>query len=184
MRLASFMESHGRAITLAAGTHLFRQGDPEPPCFLLQEGLLKAYYLTAEGKDFIKSFFMEGAVIGSLRSGFEAIPCPYSVVALEPCSLIALPLAELRRATTNDLELANELIDFLVTLAIKKERREHDFLILSPAENYRQLQRDMPRLVERITQNDTAKYLGITPVALSRIRRRRARSTSPGHGRK
>lgn len=49
-------------------------------------------------------------------------------------------------------------------------------LALSPEENYRQLLAESPDLAQRLTQNDIARYLGITPVALSRIRGRRRRA--------
>jgi len=66
----------------------------------------------------------------------------------------------------------NDLIDALIALAMRKERREHAFLTKSPEENYRELAAESPGLVQRLTQNDIARYLGITPVALSRIRGR------------
>lgn len=180
MRFETFLRRHGRPRSLEQGAHLFRQGDTVPPCYLLRVGLLKAYYLTRDGKEFIKSFFCEGAILGSLRAGEEDIPCPFSVVALEPCQLVGVPLALLRESLRNDLELANEVIDALIELALRKERREHDFLVLSPEDNYRRLRADSPELLQRLTQNDIARYLGITPVALSRIRARMHRSGKSG----
>ena len=53
---------------------------------------------------------------------------------------------------------------------MKKERREYEFLCLSAEERYRLLIKRSPDLVRQVTQNEIARYLGITPVALSRIR--------------
>lgn len=179
MTLAEFIAQHGQPRTLPRGSFLFHQGDAQPPCVHLRRGLLKATYLTADGKEAIKSFFLAPTLVGSLRAEFEGIPAPYSVEALEDCDVVALPLERLRTTAQSDLSLANELVALLIQLAIKKERREHDFLLLSPEDHYRQLQQDIPDLLGRVTQNDLARYLGITPVALSRIRGRMARRKHP-----
>ena len=57
-----------------------------------------------------------------------------------------------------------------VEASIKAARRHH-FTNGAP-ERYRLLCERSPELIERLTQKDIARYLGITPVALSRIRAR------------
>ena len=64
------------------------------------------------------------------------------------------------------------MIDMLLNFAMKKEKREFEFLCLSPETRYRQLAQNSPALLNRITQNDLAKYLGVTAVGLSRIKKR------------
>jgi CRP-like cAMP-binding protein len=63
---------------------------------------------------------------------------------------------------------------FLALLALKKERREASFLLLDAGERYEAFLEDFADLVPRLPQYHIASYLGITPVALSRIRSRRA----------
>ena len=55
---------------------------------------------------------------------------------------------------------------------ISKERRERELLMLSAEERYRLFLGRYKHLEKRIPQYQIAAYLGITPVALSRIRRR------------
>ena len=69
----------------------------------------------------------------------------------------------------NPKEISNLMIEALFNLSIKKEQREYEFLCLSAPERYSIFKEKQPDLIERITQNDLARYLGITPVALSRI---------------
>ena len=66
------------------------------------------------------------------------------------------------------------MINSLISLAIKKERREYEFLCLSAPERFALLKQRDPELVAKLTQNDIARYLGITPVALSRIKQRQS----------
>ena len=64
-----------------AGEHIFRQGDEDRSVYVLQTGLLKAYYLSDEGKENIKSFIQPGELIGSLAaetSPYDPVAAPFS----------------------------------------------------------------------------------------------------------
>jgi hypothetical protein len=52
------------------------------------------------------------------------------------------------------------------------EERVVSFVTQKPEERYRQLLLKQPDLLQRIPQHYVANYLGITPVSLSRIRKR------------
>ncbi len=175
MKFAEFLSSRGRPLRLDAGDHLFRQGDENRCLYLLQDGLLKAYYVTAAGREYTKSFIQAGDLIGSLAAAYLREPCSFSLVALEEARALELDFDVLRRATEEDLELASATVDHLLRFAMKKERREHDFLTRSAQERYRMLEEHSPEILSRVTQKDIALYLGITPVALSRIRGRRSK---------
>ena len=59
----------------------------------------------------------------------------------------------------------------LEQLAIKKERREADFLLMSATERYEKFLQEYAHIVDSIPNYHIASYLGITEVGLSRIRR-------------
>lgn len=158
--------------TYERGSAILRQGDLAPNIFFLKRGLAKLVYLTAEGKEFIKSFIDEGNFMGSLVSQIEGGGSTFSIICLETSHVESVPYILLDRLAQQDstvLQLFNILFR---NLALKKEHREHDFLCLSPEERYRKFLTAMPRIPGRISQNDIALYLGITPVALSRIKSR------------
>ena len=174
MQFTEFVESQGRPARYATGEHLFRQGDENRSVFILREGLLKAYYLSGEGKENIKSFIQPGELIGSLASAYFKEDCSFSVVCLEPSLVIELDFDSLYAAAKQDLDMASAMVDALLNFAMRKEQRERQFLTESAEESYRFLLERSPELFDRVTQKDIARYLGITPVALSRIRRRRS----------
>ena len=70
--------------------------------------------------------------------------------------------------------MASAMVEHLLNFSMKKERREREFLTESAEERYRMLMDRSPELFDKVTQKDIARYLGITPVALSRIRKRNA----------
>ena len=53
-----------------------------------------------------------------------------------------------------------------------KEQREAEFLLGDALTRYRNFRRRYPGLEARLAQYHVASYLGITPVALSRIRKK------------
>lgn len=172
MKLSEFVAANGRLITKAAGAHLFRQGDQDTSLYIVKHGLLKAYYLSEDGKENIKTFISEGGKIGSLVAGYRQESCTFSLVCMENCELLLLTFADLQEASRTDLELSTEVVEFLLNFGIRKELREFELLCLTAEERYRRLLIEMPKLFDRVTQNEIARYLGVTPVGLSRIKTR------------
>jgi len=172
MNFKDFLKEQGQTIHKAKGGHLFRQGDMDMSLYYIKSGLLKAYYISEEGKEFVKSFLMPENVMTNLTSSHLKRPCSYSVICLEPSILIKVTFKELYQRSQEDQSIAGTIIELLLNLALKKERREYEFLCLSAEKRYGLMQENMPELLEKITQNDIARYLGITPVALSRIKNR------------
>ena len=162
---------NGREIPVCAGDHLFSQGDDDSNVYFVKRGMLKAYYIRADGKEHIKSFLPEGSIIGSMVALVDHAPCTFSLMAVEDGVVTGLPFAELKAAAEQDIALANVLIDFLSVYGKRKERREYELLSLSPEERYSVLLETMPDVADRVNQADLAAYIGVTPQALSRIKR-------------
>lgn len=170
--LSTYFKEFGEPIKLGERDVVFRQGERNDFLYFIQAGLLKAFYVTTSGKERIKSFLMEGDVIGNLSALMSGDGCSFTLTCLEPSSLIRVRFSELLNRAEDDSLVANQLVRLLAGLAAKKERREYEFLCLSAEERYETLMDTAPELLKRVTQNDIARYLGITPVALSRIRSR------------
>lgn len=172
MDVNRYIRYHGEHRNYNKGDRLLAQGELCKDLYFVERGLIKVFYLTSNGREFVKSFITENAFITSLRSLMLGETSRFTVICLEPSSVIQLDFQELMSLATNDLEMSNSLNEALFQLAIKKEQREYEFLCLSAEERYQLLMDRSPHLAERVNQADIARYLGITPVALSRIRHR------------
>lgn len=151
--------------------HIFSQGDTNQYIYLIKKGALKAYYNDDEGKEYIKSFLFPGDNIANSQALNGGL-CTFSLLCLKEVELVKLPYQKVREATANNLEAANCIIELLMSFAMKKEQREFELLCLSAEKRYEKLLAKSKNISEQITQNDIARYLGITPVALSRIKHR------------
>lgn len=80
---------HSRAVRLAKGQELFHKGDPGSELFVILAGRLKAVTTSENASDVLFSLMDAGEVCGELAllSGAERSA---SVVAVEPCDLLAL----------------------------------------------------------------------------------------------
>jgi CRP-like cAMP-binding protein len=170
--MQEYLASMGMKRYFQKASLLQQQGQTQGKLFFIQEGLVKAYYHTRHGKVFIKSFISAGEVIGSMQALVAGQACSFSIMALEPTTAFEINPSTLLEAITQQPELAQWLNHFLLKLTMKKEMREFEFLCLTAEERYLRLYQHQPDLVARVTQQDIAQYLGITPVALSRIRKR------------
>ena len=172
MNISEFIALYGTRETYRKGQHIFRQGDDDHCLYVIESGLLKAYYLNEEGNEQVKSFLTTNSIIGSLLSCYSKLQCSFNLLCLEPASVIKIPFDLLHQLSQQDLTLAVELQQYLLMLAMKKEKREYELLCLPAEQRYQQLLNDMPELFSKVTQKDIAHYLGITNVALSRIKKR------------
>ena len=161
----------------AKGEDIFRQGDLCPDIFIMARGLVKLHYVTYDGKEWIKSFITDRGILGSRASQSLGQPSTFSATCLEDTTVTPLLYKTFETQCSKDPELATKVFQFFQWLGLKKELREHDLLCLSAEQRYRNFQADQSALAARITQTDMARYLGITPIALSRIKGRLAQGS-------
>ena len=152
--------------------YMFSQGEVCRDVFFMRKGLVKLYYNTVDGKEWIKSFIADKGIIGSRASQTLGKASPFSALCLEETEVLKLPYAEFEQICFDDLSLARSVFYFNQWLGVKKEVREYQLLCLSAEEAYAEFVSENPGLAERITQIDIARYLGVTPIALSRIKKR------------
>lgn len=149
-------------------------GDVAGSVGFVATGLFRMVY-TVDGDERTKDFQHEGQFTGSLASLLIGAPARFSVVAMEPSVLL-----EIRRERLFELSDRFPVWDrmrrnYAEQLFLYKEAREASLLLDSPEDRYLQFVRERPDLLQRVPLRHIASYLGITPEALSRIRRRTLR---------
>lgn len=155
-----------------AGTHVLEAGQVVDTLYFLLAGLARYYYLDTQGREFNKSFSGPGQVLSSVSSLVSGQPAPFFVQALQPSECLAIPYKQFVRLAEHYPPWARLRLILLEQLVIKKEGREADFLLLSAEARYRKFLAEFAPLCETIPNYHIASYLGISEVALSRIRRR------------
>lgn len=158
--------------SLPKGAPVFAAADGSDDVVLLLSGLVKLVYTTAEDEDWIKSFILDQGVFSG-RGAADAGPGEaYSAVCLEPCRFVRLPRGFVQGAVASDAGLSARYAEFAEWVLARKQAREAALLTMTAEARYLALRAGAPAALARLPQGDVARFLGITPVAFSRIRRR------------
>lgn len=156
---------------LKKGDHFIREGSIPARFGFVVNGLFRYYYLNARGGEFTKGFFPENNFITSYTAMKAHRPTYYSIEALEDSDIVVVDYHHWKSLTDSHPCWTHFLLALLEKGYAKKEARERELLVLSAEERYRIFLDQFPHLETRIRQHLIASYLGITPVALSRIRK-------------
>lgn len=158
--------------SLPKGAACFAPGDGSADVFLLLSGLVKLVYTTESGEDWVKSFILDQGIFSG-RGASDAVPGEsYGATCLEPCRLVRLPRAFVEAQVKTDPQVQADYEQFSTWVLARKQAREAALLTLSPEARYRALLTHAPQALARLPQGDIARFIGITPIAFSRIKRR------------
>jgi len=156
----------------AAGEALFRPGEVDASIHYLLHGLVRYFYLPEDGKERNHSFAAEGNLVGCLPVYIGVGPCTFTVEALESTTSLAIPSNIIRSMEDRHHCWSKLKLRLVEHVAIRKEAREAEFLTDTAETRYRNFLTRYASLAGRIPQYHIASFLGITPVGLSRIRKR------------
>ncbi|WP_317044374.1 Crp/Fnr family transcriptional regulator [Flavobacterium hercynium] len=150
---------------------LIEAGKTEKYLSFIDKGIFRLY-IPRESEDLTFGFAFEGNFISAYDSFLTQMPCTYSIQALVDTTVWQISYDNLQ----NIYEISKEG-NFIGRLAgeslyLQKARREISFLTNSAEERYLALFSQKPELFKYIPLKYIASYIGITPQALSRIRKR------------
>lgn len=149
-----------KILKVKKGQLIQRQGELNSKVYKVESGLLRSYSIDSKGKEHIYMFAPENWLVADNCAVNR--PCELFIDALEDSILIVsekeetIQNADVRSLVKRLFTLQHRIIKLISSNAI--ERYEH-FI-----ETY-------PDIVQRVPQRMIASYLGITPEALSRVRK-------------
>ena len=142
---------------------------------IVRTGLVRHFYVDAKGRESVKAFRGPGEFSAPYAELIQRKPSRTFIQALAPTELLTFEVARFDALAEDSLELQRLARRFVEQHFVAKEQREYEFLQLSAEERYRQFCAERPEHLSHIPQHQVASYIGITPVALSRIRARVAK---------
>jgi CRP-like cAMP-binding protein len=168
----ALFKREGVVQNFAAGATLLEQGDTAQRVYLVQHGGLRLSHNDAQGRDINLQFFFEGQSVASFESFYLQSPSMFALTAMEETQVIAVDGKVVLDALQHDARL---MAAFTTHICYRFIDYTHYFLNRiekSPEDRYRDLEQTNPELIARVPHYELASYLGITPVSLSRIRKR------------
>lgn len=160
----------GKLKHIASGNHLFRSGDTPNCLSFICSGVGCNYYIKPDGTRRNKSFLQTGDVAACLSSLHLNKPTRFSCEALTDIVYFEIPFSQLSVLMAQHAGWQVVLNSLVTKLALKKEAREADLLLLSAQQMYVEFIEQFPELAKQLPNYHIAAYLGISEVSLSRIR--------------
>jgi CRP-like cAMP-binding protein len=133
------------------------------------------YFNVVNGEEITSYFSFENEFVSSYKSFLTHTPALNYIQALEPTLLVTFSQKSMQQMLANPL-LAHKMERFGRLVAefylICYEDRMSSFINKTPEERYMDLFSTRRDILKRMPQHYIAHFLGITPVSLSRIKRR------------
>jgi CRP-like cAMP-binding protein len=138
----------------------------------LKTGVVRAFFINQEGKDYNKQFFVGESIIGAYSSLLTGNANLIAQQALTDCVIYTCEHKQLTMLFDEcpDLErFARKIAEFYF---LEKEKKEIEIVLLDATQRYILFKREFPTLEQLISQFHIASYLGVSATQLSRIRRK------------
>ena len=139
----------------------------------IQSGVVRLFIPKEESdKEITFGFSFKNQFVSAYDSFLTRAPSAYQLQALTETTLLSISYADLQ-SVYKTTQIGN-LIGRLTAerLFLLKSKREQNLLNLSAKERYIKLFAERPELIKVIPLKYISSYIGVTPQALSRIRKR------------
>ena len=159
---------------LVEGEVYIRFGSASRKLAYIKKGLIRTSYLKENGEDITILLRWEDQFFSSYDSIFFNQASRFTYQALEPTVILEANYDEFMDFLNSKAVYAKAKDFFLLSMLAENMERVESFVLLNPEERYLRLIKEKPNIVQRCPDKYIATLLGITPVSLSRIRKRLA----------
>jgi len=151
------------------GDLILKQGDTCRYLYFINDGLVKVCSYKND-KEFIMRFFSENALFSVFDSFVTQTASKYIIEVLEDAKITFVG-----RDALDDLCQRHHCIERLFRIVatdtlVRMTKRINEMLEEEASERYTRFLIENRPIIQRLSLGDMAKYLGITPQSLSRIR--------------
>jgi len=158
---------------LMRGEYLLRAGEHASEAAIVVRGLVREHFVMQDGTERTKAFVLAGQPTGSLADLLSGAPSRAYIVAEEPTRLLCVSFAESLALAERSEGWRNYGVQLMQRILLVKAEREYELLGMDAQARYALFTTRYPGLEAQVSARHVASYLGITPVHLSRLRRRR-----------
>jgi CRP-like cAMP-binding protein len=181
LTLQKFVQSHFvtnkklpfeiQTIKFKKNSILLAPGEIEKNIYFLSSGIVESSIPSSKNQTKIYDFAFTGQFFCSLSSFITQEPTDLTFTCLTNCTIDIIAKESFDKALEKSV-FANKFMkyfyEYIYLLRVQKER---DLLTLTAKERYLKLIKTHPEIVQQIPIWKVAKYLGVHPRSLSRLRR-------------
>jgi CRP-like cAMP-binding protein len=154
------------------GAQLIRVGSVQRAVFFVRKGLVRAFQINNRGDEVTTLIRQENQFVVSPDVLLFDQPSQAYFETLEPTEVFYIDYDVLQAIVTKYPRLEANRRFILLNMLKELSHRLHSFVLQTPEERYLSFVEENPDLTHRVPDKYIANILGITPVSLSRIRKR------------
>lgn len=168
----SILLTNTTEMELKKNDYFVKEGEVSREIGILTKGMVRAFYVTEDGKEYNKTLFAAPSIIGSYVSLITGQPNRLPQQALTDCMVTKIPLRTIENLSEEHIEMERLRRKIAEHFFVLKEKRELEMALLQAEERYLIFRKEFPDAEQLITQYHIASYLGISATQLSRIRKK------------
>lgn len=156
---------------LKKGEFILREGEVCNHVTFINKGFVRVYNIIRD-EELTINFGFDGNYVTDYSSFVSRHPSLDFIVAMEDLEVLQLNYADMNSAYEKYpvwQKFGRLIAEYILIFVVERNR---SLLFQTPEERYLSLMKDRPKVIANVPLKFIASYLGITPEALSRIRRR------------
>ncbi len=150
---------------------LLLQGEVSKHAYFVEEGCLRIWH-NNDGTDVTLQFFLKNDIVSSLESFFYGRPSNFGIEAITSTVVRSIDRDAFEKLMDRSDEFREYMFHALINRVADYQNLFLNRIMENPENRYRHILEHSPELLEAVPLHYLASYLGITPVSLSRIRRK------------
>lgn len=157
---------------LKKGDYFVREGEYANEIAFLESGVVRAFYINSQGKEYNKSFFVGPSIIGSYAALISKEKNRLPQQALCNCKIWRAKFDLIENLSVNNYEIEHLRRRIAERFFVSNEKKQLEMALFEAKERYIIFKAEYPGIEGLIPQYHIASYLGISPTQLSRIRQK------------
>jgi CRP-like cAMP-binding protein len=133
--------------------------------YIVVSGMVKVYGLNLKYREFIIDFYSKNEMIILFDKH------QLHIEAIDDTNILSINLEAFENQINHSLELSIVWCEILKNMLKRKMHREYELLTMNAKQRYDNLIQLNSSVLQSVTQRQLASYLGITPVAMTRLKR-------------
>lgn len=151
---------------------LIQEGTQKNKVFYIRKGLVRCYYINDKGDEVTFRLIPEQHIVINSDLILFKKPSKFYYQAIESTKTYAIDYDILQSIIASNGKYESNRKFVYQELLRQAQQRIESFVLHTPEERYELYLKDFPNIVNRVPDKYIANILGITPVSLSRIRKR------------
>lgn len=158
--------------TIPKNKILIKKGDFPTKFYIIKTGLIRSYIVDELGKEHTKNIFVPVDITGPLTSLIKNKKSNTFYECLTDCEVLEGNYADFLALTREHHEIALLHTKILEKIFLVTDSRVSELSSLTSIERYLKAKERIPNIDNMIAQYHIASYINVTPVQLSRLRRK------------